>query len=184
MFRILEITRNVSYVMNSITKKVCILGTLDVTGTSLVRRFAHTLFDDKYISTIGVKISRKTVNVAESDETVKLTMILWELTNLAAFSQLRVSYLRGTAGAVLVCDLMQPQTLDKLYVYATEVMSINPGARLIIAANQPVSGDKQSSEIQLQAIAADLNVPYQLISVENGTGVEALFVHLGQLLAD
>ena len=45
----------------SISKKVCLLGDFAVGKTSLVRRFVYALFDDKYISTIGVKVSRKTV---------------------------------------------------------------------------------------------------------------------------
>ena len=45
----------------TLSKKVCLLGDFAVGKTSLVRRFVYDLFDDKYVSTIGVKVSRKTV---------------------------------------------------------------------------------------------------------------------------
>ena len=49
--------------MVSLSAKICLLGDYAVGKTSLVRRFVYNLFDDKYLSTIGVKVSRKVVAV-------------------------------------------------------------------------------------------------------------------------
>ena len=48
--------------MSVMQKKVCLLGDFAVGKTSLVRRYVEGRFDDKYLSTIGVKISRKTLS--------------------------------------------------------------------------------------------------------------------------
>ena len=45
----------------TLSAKVCLLGDYAVGKTSLVRRFVYNLFDDRYLSTIGVKVSRKVV---------------------------------------------------------------------------------------------------------------------------
>ena len=45
--------------MKTVQKKICLLGDFAVGKTSLVRRFVEDKFDDSYLSTIGVKISRK-----------------------------------------------------------------------------------------------------------------------------
>ena len=63
----------------TLSKKVCLLGDFAVGKTSLVRRFVYDLFDDKYVSTIGVKVSRKTVILTRGDDIVDLTMMLWDL---------------------------------------------------------------------------------------------------------
>ncbi|RLC60203.1 MAG: GTP-binding protein, partial [Chloroflexota bacterium] len=97
--------------MISIAKKVCLLGDLAVGKTSLVSRFVYNLFDDKYVSTIGVKVSRKTVIIPRAGDIVELTMMLWNLAGNEEFDRVRASYLRGAAGAVLVCDLTRPETL-------------------------------------------------------------------------
>ncbi len=65
--------------MTTISKKVCLLGDFAVGKTSLVRRFVYDLFNDKYISTIGVKVSRKTVVVPRTHDLVELAMMLWDL---------------------------------------------------------------------------------------------------------
>ena len=50
-----------------IQKKVCMVGTSGVGKTSLVAKFVHSMFSDKYLTTVGVKIDKKTVAVVRYD---------------------------------------------------------------------------------------------------------------------
>ena len=169
--------------MTTFSKKVCLLGDFAVGKTSLVRRFVYNLFNDKYIATIGVKVSRKTVVVPRDDEVVELTMMLWDLAGSEEFNQVRASYLRGAAGAVLVCDLTRPETLDSLRAYADDLLSVSPDAQFILAANKRDLADQQQlTPPQFETVAADLKAPYYLTSAKTGDEVETLFRHLGRLL--
>ena len=96
--------------MKAISKKVCLLGDFAVGKTSLVRRFVLNIFEDRYLSTIGVKVSRKTVVTPGPGDLIELTLMLWDLAGSEEFDQVRASYLRGASGAVLVCDLTRPET--------------------------------------------------------------------------
>ena len=80
--------------MASVKKKICLLGSFAVGKTSLVRRFVYDLFDDKYITTIGVKVSRKTIVASRNGDVVELTMMLWDLAGSEEFDRVRTSYLR------------------------------------------------------------------------------------------
>jgi small GTP-binding protein len=173
----------------TISKKVCLLGDYATGKTSLVRRFVYDLFDDKYISTIGVKVSRKTVAVRRDADIVELTMMLWDLAGREEFDRVRMSYLRGGSGAVLVCDLTRPETIDNLRLHAQELQAVSPGAHLIVAANkadltdQCQAGSRGALALeQVQAAASRLGAPYYLTSAKRGDEVEALFRHLGRLL--
>lgn len=103
--------------MNAVSKKVCLLGDFGVGKTSLVRRFVHGLFDDRYLSTVGVKVSRKMVMVPQLADLVEMTMMLWDLAGSEEFDHMRASYLRGAVGAILVCDVARPATVDNLGAY-------------------------------------------------------------------
>ena len=46
-----------------IHKKICLLGGFGVGKTSLVSRFVHSIFSDKYLTTVGVKIDKKSVDL-------------------------------------------------------------------------------------------------------------------------
>jgi small GTP-binding protein len=169
--------------VNKYSKKVCLLGDYAVGKTSLVRRFVYNLFDDKYISTIGVKVSSKTVVVSRTDDMVELTMMVWDLSSSEEFDQMQASYLRGTAGAVLVCDLTRSETLDSLRAYADDLLSISPSAKIILAANKADLAEQYQLTVeQIAATAANLNAAYHLTSAKTGDEVEMLFRHLGRLL--
>jgi len=167
----------------NLSKKVCLLGEFAVGKTSLVRRFVYNRFDDKYLSTIGVKVSRKTVAVADDGDVTELTMMLWDLAGSEEFSQVRASYLRGTAGAVLVCDLTRAETLEKLDAYVSDLHSVSPKAQLMLAANkQDLVDQHQLSEAQVSAAAERFAIPYYLTSAKEGENVESLFRHLARVL--
>lgn len=169
--------------MISLSKKVCLLGDYAVGKTSLVRRFVYNLFDDRYLSTIGVKVSRKVVVIPHNQDLAELTLMLWDLAGSEEYSAMQISYLRGAAGAIIVCDLTRPATLDSLGRYAAEVRQISPAARLIIAGNkEDLRDQRQITDEQLAGQATALRAPYYLTSAKTGTNVEAVFRHLGQLL--
>ena len=169
--------------MRTISKKICLLGDFAVGKTSLMRRFVYDLFSDKYVSTIGVRVSRKTVAIPVGGDVVELTMMLWDLGGSEEFNLMRASYLRGAVGAVLVCDLTRPGTLDTIRTYADELLSVSPGSHFVLAANKCDLADQRRITVeQIEVAAADVSAPYYYTSAKTGDEVETLFRHLGRLL--
>lgn len=91
-----------------IRKKICMLGAFAVGKTSLVERFVKSLFNERYQTSLGVKIDKK--SLAINDQLLEL--ILWDLAGEDEFVSLRLPYLRGAAGLLLVVDGTRPETLD------------------------------------------------------------------------
>lgn len=91
-----------------ISKKVCMLGAFSVGKTSLVSQYVYSIFSDRYLSTVGVKISKKELNA--DGQTVNL--ILWDMEGRDNFSDINVSYLRGAMGCFVVADGTRKETLD------------------------------------------------------------------------
>ncbi len=173
--------------MVTFSKKICMLGDFAVGKTSLMRRFVQGIFEDKYLSTIGVKVDRKTVDIPyqgpHQGSTAKLTIMLWDLAGSEKFSQMRGNYLRGSAGAVLVCDLTRLETLANLQTYADDLWQVSPNAQIILAANKhDLIDERQITPEQIEAAAADLQASFYLTSAKTGDTVETVFLHLGQLL--
>ena len=89
-------------------KKICMIGGFSVGKTSLVKRYVHSVFSEAYLTTVGVKIDKKTVDLA--DRTVNL--ILWDLAGEDDINSFRMTNMRGAAGYVLVADGTRPSTID------------------------------------------------------------------------
>jgi small GTP-binding protein len=92
----------------ALQKKICMLGGFSVGKTSLVKRFVESIFSETYLTTVGVKIDKKTVALADRS----VTLILWDLAGEDDIASLRMSYLRGSAGYALVVDGTRPATLE------------------------------------------------------------------------
>ena len=89
-------------------KKICMLGGFSVGKTSLVRRYIQSVFSDGYLTTVGVKVDKKTVDLP--DKTVNL--IVWDLAGEDDIQSLRMTYMRGASGYVLVADGTRHATLN------------------------------------------------------------------------
>jgi small GTP-binding protein len=167
-------------------KKICLLGDFAVGKTSLVRRFVEGRFDEKYLSTIGVKVDRKVLHLPSphlEEEKVELTFMLWDLAGGPEFSPVVPSYYRGSAGAILTCDLTRPETLAGLERYVQGFLDANPSARLIMAANKAdLVEERGLSDESLNDFATANRFPLFVTSAKTGELVEEMFRQLGTLI--
>ncbi len=163
--------------MKTVQKKVCLLGDFAVGKTSLIRRFVEGKFDEKYLSTIGVNISRKRL---QRDDHM-LNLIIWDLAGGESFTSPTQGYLRGAAGALIVCDLTRQATLSALTQYAAELLKMMPQAPFILLGNKSDLQDSQTIlPADIQSISQQLQAPFLLTSAKSGENVENAF----SLLAD
>jgi small GTP-binding protein len=89
-------------------RKISMLGGFSVGKTSLVKRFVESVFSEAYLTTVGVKVDKKTVEV----DGRAVNLILWDVAGEDEISTIRMSYLRGSAGYMLVADGTRPSTLE------------------------------------------------------------------------
>jgi small GTP-binding protein len=152
--------------------KICLLGDFAVGKTSLIRRYVEGSFDDRYLSTIGVKVSRAIVETAETSN----HLYLWDLAGGDTFSKYQASYLKGAAGGVIVCDLTRRVTLDLLSDYAEQLRAANPKASIIFVGNKlDLSSELQITEVELKVIVDRYQASLFLTSAKTGHQVISLF---------
>ena len=163
--------------MKLIQKKICLLGDFAVGKTSLVRRYVEGRFDDKYLSTIGVKISTKQL----IRENYRLNLIIWDLAGGETFSGYDKNYLRGAAGALLVFDLTRLHTLEILSDYVSQMAKINPNASMVVAAHKfDLVHNNIPDTSDFETFCQSINGRFLFTSAKTGENVEEII----NLLAD
>jgi small GTP-binding protein len=166
--------------MNTIVqKKVCLLGDFGVGKTSLVRRFVEDRFDDRYLTTIGVKISRKTIARSYGS----MSMLVWDLAGSTGFDSFtNPSYMQGTAGAVIVCDLTRRETLTIIAEYARQTRIINSRTHLVFVGNKvDLESERVILDRDLREVSATFgDGTFFLSSAKTGTQVEDIFFSLAE----
>ncbi len=166
--------------MNTIVqKKICLLGDFGVGKTSLVRRFVEDRFDDKYLTTIGVKISRKIIVRPYGS----MSMLLWDLAGSTGFDSFtNPSYMQGTAGAVIISDITRRETLTIVAEYARQARIINPKIHLVFACNKADLVESRSiSDPELASVSSTFgDGMFFLTSAKTGEQVEDMFLSLAE----
>lgn len=163
-----------------IQKKVCMLGAYAVGKTSLVARFVKSIFSDKYLTTVGVKIDKKVVTVGSQ----AVNLILWDLQGEDEFQKIRMSYLRGSAGYILVVDGTRPVTLDKVVCLQKEVEGVLGAVPFVLALNK--CDLAQEWTIDRDSISALRQQKWTVIetSARAGQGVQEAFTVLAQQMLE
>lgn len=158
-----------------VKKKICILGAFAVGKTSLIKRFVHSAFSEKYLTTIGVKIDQKQVMTEKNGISHQVEMVIWDIHGEDDFQQVRSSYLLGTSGYFLVVDGTRKLTMDtavKLQKLAQDTIGEKPFTLLVNKSDL-----RDTWEMQEETLNFFSNKGWiiSLTSAKTGQGVEDAF---------
>ncbi len=174
--------------MAAVKKKICLLGSFSVGKTSLVDRFVHDRFEEKYLTTVGVQISQKLMPPIEPSlggPMIQHTFLIWDIAGLEKFDSVATNYFRGAAGALAVADLTIPETIDRLHAFCDKFLAVNPQARLLILGNKlDLFQNDEKTLSELKQTARFFRSEYLLTSAKTGHRVEKAFEMLSQNLGN
>ena len=155
-------------------KKICMLGTLAVGKTSLVRRFIEGIYSEGYQTSIGVKVDKKSVR--EAGQEVKL--VLWDIFGEDRFQKVQASYWRGMFGYLLVADGTRGNTLDEALALNQRVTDTGLKVPAILLVNKADLADQW--EIGDDRLAQLTQSGWEIMrtSAKTGENVDAAFSRL------
>ncbi len=160
-------------------QKICMLGAFAVGKTSLVQRFVTSLFSDQYHTTIGVKVDKKLVEVDHR----LVNLVLWDLYGEDDYQKLRLSYLRGSSGYLLVIDGLRRATLDvALQLQRTAADALGPVPFIVVVNKSDLQAEWEVTD---QDLAELEQRGWRVVktSAKTGEGVEQTFTTLARTLA-
>lgn len=155
-------------------KKICMLGYYGVGKTSLVSQFVNHLFADKYQTTVGVKVDKKTVQVGDRE----VTLMLWDVAGEEDNAPVKLSYVRGANGYLLVADGLRGKTLDAAVSIQQRVEAEIGRHPFLLLANK--ADERAGWEVQDSALAQLQARGWTVLetSAKTGANVEQAFVTL------
>lgn len=162
--------------------KVCLVGDIGVGKTSLVRRYVLDQFDDKYIATIGTKVTKKNI-IAENPHTKQeesIAFLIWDIMGQPSFREiLREAYFYGAQGALCVCDITSKDSFSELrYWIKAMTATAGPVPMMMIGNKIDLMGKREVTLEDLNAFAQKFNSPTILTSAKTGENVEKAFTTL------
>lgn len=163
-----------------LTSKVCIVGDFAVGKTSLCERFVNQHFSEKYLTTVGVKIDTKTIELPTLRAPQKL--VIWDVAGTDRFAATEFAYLRGAAGYVFVADGTRPDTLQTaLDLRAQLADTYGRHSRVLLLNKSDLHGQWQLPAELDDAVQEQFDSVF-VTSAKTGNAVEQAFETLAECI--
>lgn len=162
--------------------KICLIGEGAVGKTSLIRRFVLDDFDDKYLQTLGTKVSKREIEVPANgnEAAIKVDMTIWDIMGQKGFRELlKDAYFYGARGIIAVCDVTRKATLEELDDWIEGVYSVSGRVPIQFLANKADLEDKIAmNDKDLEQATKAYDSEYYFTSAKSGVNVETAFRNL------
>jgi small GTP-binding protein len=117
--------------------KICLVGDSAVGKTSLIKKFVLDIFDDAYITTIGTKITKRTIKLNEGEKELSMDMMVWDIMGQTSFrSLLQDAYFYGAHGVIAVVDSTRPETLESIHEWIESIRQVVGEVPIVFVANK------------------------------------------------
>ncbi|MFX0139622.1 MAG: GTP-binding protein [Candidatus Hodarchaeota archaeon] len=160
------------------SNKLILTGDYSVGKTSLIRRFVENKFEQDYISTLGVQISKKTVNLSEK---TKMNFIIWDIGGQAhQMAPYRPNFYNGANAAFIVIDRTRPNNIESLEKWYNDIRkSVERDIPIVIVGNKSDLVDEiVISEEEIKEVVKEYDFHYILTSALTGENVNDAFLYI------
>jgi small GTP-binding protein len=159
-----------------IKKKICMLGAFSVGKTSLVQRFVKSIFSEKYLTTVGVKIDKKTLEIGNQE----VNLLLWDIYGEDQFQSVQSSYVRGASGYFLVVDGTRRSTLTAAFDILKRMKEELGDIPFILLFNKADLEDEWELDDHTIEDLSKEGLTMLKTSAKTGMGVEDAFLRLAE----
>lgn len=162
--------------------KVVLLGEGCVGKTSLVLRYIENKFNDKHISTLQASYLNKKLNINGK----RVNLAIWDTAGQEKFHALGPIYYRDSNGAVLVYDITDEDSFQKVKNWVKELKKVlGTDICLCIAGNKTDLEKQRTVPIaEAEAYAESVGAKHFHTSAKINKGIEEMFLDLAQRMIE
>jgi small GTP-binding protein len=168
--------------------KICMAGEGAVGKTSLIRRYVLDQYDDRYVATLGTKITKKSMTIANprGPGEIQADVILWDIMGTSTLRELlKEAYYHGAQGILAVADLTRRDTLAALDEWAGSIRSVAGDIPTFGVVNKvDLEPERAIPGEEVELFFKKRGWPWSYTSAKTGRGVEETFVGLVRLVLE
>ena len=156
--------------------KIMVLGESKVDKTSLIKRYTKDQFGGVYLTTVGMDFQDKIIEIEDK----KVRLQIWDTAGQERFRNVTKSYFQSSQGLVLVYDITDRESFEKLNFWVDNIKNNAPeNAKFILVGNKcDLANERKVSYEEGENYAKNLNIKFFEASARDGTNVNELFFYL------
>ncbi len=166
-------------------RKICLLGDAAVGKTSLIRRYVEDRFNDKYVVTLGTKVTMRELVVESSlrNKPVNMTLMVWDILGQREYKRLQTSFYKGANGALVVADTTRKETLESINGWVLSLFNSVGKVPIIILVNKCDLTDQAAiSTSDLEKTSEKLEASFLFTSAKTGENVDLSFQKISEMM--
>ncbi|RZB66641.1 ras-related protein Rab-21 [Asbolus verrucosus] len=162
--------------------KVVLLGEGCVGKTSLVLRYVEDKFNSNHVTTVQASFLNKKLNI----EGKRINLAIWDTAGQEKFHALGPIYYRSSNGAVLVYDITDEDSFQKVKSWVKELRKIlGADICLVIAGNKTdLEKNRHVSLEEAETYSSKVGAIHFQTSAKLNKGVEEMFLTLTQKMLE
>ncbi|NWR71219.1 RAB21 protein, partial [Centropus bengalensis] len=160
----------------SFSFKVVLLGEGCVGKTSLVLRYCENKFNDKHITTLQASFLTKKLNIGGK----RVNLAIWDTAGQERFHALGPIYYRDSNGAILVYDITDEDSFQKVKNWVKELRKMlgNEICLCIVGNKIDLEKERHVSVQEAETYAESVGAKHYHTSAKQNKGIEELFLDL------
>ncbi len=165
-------------------QKIVLLGDFAVGKTSLINRYVYNIFSEKYIATLGVRVSKKEITIQHNGRNIGVVILLWDINSEDRFQRVLPQYIMGARGAVIVADVTRPETIDNLKKHVEYFYEHAGQKSIVISYNKIDLVDSSSLErikSEIKGIPTLSKLENFFTSAKENENIEKVFTRIAEL---
>jgi len=162
--------------------KVVLLGEGCVGKTSCVLRYVEDKFNDRHITTLQASFLNKKINLKGK----RINLSIWDTAGQERFHALGPIYYRESNGAILVYDITDEDSFQKVKNWVRELRKmLGQDICLVIAGNKlDLEKNRHVSVEMAEEYASSVGAKHYQTSAKLDQGIDELFTDLSQRMID
>ncbi|XP_063402946.1 ras-related protein Rab-21-like [Mytilus trossulus] len=162
--------------------KVVLLGEGCVGKTSLVLRYVENKFNDKHLTTLQASFLNKKLNIGGK----RVNLAIWDTAGQERFHALGPIYYRDSNGAILVYDITDEDSFQKVKNWVKELRKmLGNDISLCIAGNKiDLEKDRHVAVSDAEAYAKSVGAKHFHTSAKLSKGIDEMFLDLSKSMIE
>ena len=160
--------------------KIMILGETLVGKTALLTRYTKNIFGGAYLTTVGIDFQYKFLNI--NDKRIKVE--IWDTAGQERFRNIAKNYFQSSDGFLLVYDISNRESFDKLNFWNEQISANAPeNTKIIIVGNKSdLEQERQVKKEEGENFANNNKVRFYETSAKDNINVITVFELLANII--
>ena len=162
---------------NEYITKILTLGDTTVGKTSIILRFTKEKYTENRLATIGVDFKSQIMQI----ENNRVKVLIWDTAGQERFKNIASQYYNGGDGAILVFDITNKSTFERISYWLDELnqkKDLKELALVLVGNKIDLKDNRQVSSEEAQSFAKQNNIKYFETSAQENIGIDEVMNYI------